>query len=105
MALAITAPVPVAHSGESDPAQFAEALVGEALPDIVGTTDTSGGNVKIEVSGPQVDAAITFAATLFAFSTAGKLMVVPQAPGMYSVKVTDVTSGNEVDSQIEVFES
>jgi hypothetical protein len=107
MALAITAPVPVAHSGEQDPAQYAESIVGAALPDVVGTTTTSGGNVTVEVSSDvaNADVSVTFAATVFAFTSAGKLSYIPGAPGLYTVKVTDVTAGTSVSTQIEVFES
>ena len=55
MALAITAPVPVTHSGESDPAQYPESVTGKAFPDIVGTNTTSGGNITVQITGPDAN--------------------------------------------------
>jgi hypothetical protein len=107
MALAVTAPVPVTHSGESDPAQYPQVIAGTAFPDIVGTTDTSGGNVEVTISGENAGATVkvTVVATVFAFTTAGKLAYTPSGPGMYQVSVKDVTSGNTVVTNVQVFGS
>jgi len=107
MAVTITAPVPVAHAGESDPALYPQVSVGTAFPDIVGATTTSGGNVNINIAAPEVlaDVTVTIVATLLAYTSAGKLKYVPGAPGLYTVTVTDVTSGDKLVTQIEVFGS
>lgn len=107
MALAITAPVPVTHSGESDPAQYPQVSAGSAFPDIVGTMDTSAGNLDVTISSPVMagQVKVTLTATLLAFTTAGKLQFIPSSPGLYTVTVKDVTSGNSVSVQIQVFGS
>lgn len=105
MALAITAPVTVTHAGEVDPALTPQGTEGTAFPDFVGTTDTSGGNVDVTISSPVMgcQVKVTVTATVFAFTTAGKLQFIPAAPGMYTVSCKDVTSGNTVTTTIEVF--
>ena len=107
MALAITAPVPVTHAGEVDPALYPQGSVGTAFPDIVGTCTTSGGVVKVKITADEVlaDVTVSVTATLLAFTTAGILSYIPGAPGMYTVTVTDVTAGTSVTTQIQVYQS
>lgn len=108
MALAITAPVPVTHSGEVDPALTPQSEVGVPLADIVGTMTTSAGVAKVRISAAESgvpDVTVSVTATLLAFTTAGILSYIPQALGMYTVSVTDVTAGTTVTTTIEVFSS
>ena len=108
MALAITAPVKqAARSGEYDPALYAQAVMGSAFPDIVGTCTTSGGQVSVNIAADEVaaDVTVTVTATLLAFTTASILKYIPGAPGLYTVTVTDVTAATSTTTQIEVFGS
>lgn len=107
MPTTVTAPVPVTHAGESDPAIYVQSIVGSAFPDIVGTNTTSGGNINVEIYGPQanVDVVVTVVATTTTFTTAGKLKYIPLAPGLYTVKVTDIAAAQVAVMQIQVFGS
>ncbi len=108
MPTTITAPVPVTHAGESDPAQFVQSIVGAALPDIVGASTTAAGNINVRYSAPIdgiPDVTVTVVAAANAYTTAGKVAYVPTVPGLYTVTVTDVTAGQSVASVIQVFES
>lgn len=104
MAVAITAPVaPTPASGEVDVPLFAEVSQGQALPDVVGTTTTSGGNVKVEITSPEGPyVSVVFAATLLAFTSAGKLSYVPNTGGKHTITVTDVTSGDKSSTTVLV---
>lgn len=108
MATTITAPVPVTHSGEYDPALTPQVVVGQAFPDIVGACTTSAGSVKINITAPVdgiPDVTVTLTATLLTYTSAGKLAYIPSSPGKYKVVVTDVTAVESVTVYIQVEES
>lgn len=108
MATTITAPVPVVHSGEYDPALTPQISAGSLFPDFVGACTTSAGNIRIRVTAPVdgiPDVAITFAATLLTYTSAGKLAYIPTVPGKYKVDVTDITAGETATVYIQVMES
>jgi hypothetical protein len=107
MAVTITAPVPVTHSGETDPALYPQVIGGSAFPDIVGANTTSGGSIKVTISAPEdgvPTVSVFVTATLLAYTTAGKLVYVPDLPGLYTVTVLDVSAAVSAVTTIEVLE-
>lgn len=107
MATTITAPVPVTHSGESDPAQYPQVIAGQQFPDIVGASTTAAGNIKVAISSGEanVDVEVTVVAAANAYTTANKLKYTAAAPGLYTVTVTDVTAGEVATTKVQVFGS
>jgi len=96
MALAITTPV-----------AGTQVSMGEEFPDIVGTCVTSGGAIDVRITADEVncDITITLTASTTNYTTASIIKYVPGAPGVYTVRVTDVTDGGHVEVQIQVFQS
>lgn len=105
MATTITAPVvPAAQPGQQNLQQYPQSNVGEPLPDITGASTTAAGNMKIEITGEDLDVSFVVAAAANAYTTAGKFSYIPERPGLYKVTVTDVTADETVETTVEVFQ-
>lgn len=108
MATTITAPVPVTHSGEYDPALTPQTVVGAPLPDVVGACTTSAGSVNVRITCPVdgvPDVTVTLTATLLTYTSAGKLSYIPSYPGKYRMDVTDVAAAETATVYIQVEET